>query len=93
MSHEAFGTVQFTWHFGAGFWMLVLATLIKIPDAVYHIVLPTPSERWEKPVGPFKSVADYMYVDSATVPHQMCMDEDEDEEEDDDNAEDEDLVV
>mmetsp|Transcript_68011 Transcript_68011/g.196946 ORF Transcript_68011/g.196946 Transcript_68011/m.196946 type:complete len:375 (+) Transcript_68011:139-1263(+) len=37
------------WTIGPGFRCLLIATLIKIPDALFHCVVPVPKGKWAKP--------------------------------------------
>jgi len=70
---ESVGEKTIAWSHGFGFWCLIVGILIKVPDAVGHLVVPTPPKRWQKPAGKISSVVEYMRLD--TVPEQQGMED------------------
>merc|ERR1712218_90405 len=54
------------WNLGPGFICLLIATLLKVVDFFYHMALPTPPARWQKPTG--EAATDIVeYMKSATA--------------------------
>jgi hypothetical protein len=67
---DTLGNATMEWHLGIGFRCLILATLIKVFDAAFHAIVPTPREKWEKPPKDITDVADYMAL---SAPSQEAM--------------------
>jgi len=79
---NSIGGRTLNWRFGAGYWCLLAATIVKIPDGIGHFIIPTPKQRWASPKDSFASAAEYMALrddgddDEAPAPKQESMDED-----------------
>lgn len=67
LPRERFGATM-QWSHGMGFLFLFFATCVKVPDAIFHLLIPTPGQRWQKPVGPIEDLADYMDLEEAATP-------------------------
>eukprot|EP00927_Polykrikos_kofoidii_P020749 TRINITY_DN19889_c0_g1_i1.p1 TRINITY_DN19889_c0_g1~~TRINITY_DN19889_c0_g1_i1.p1 ORF type:complete len:399 (+),score=60.56 TRINITY_DN19889_c0_g1_i1:87-1283(+) len=59
---ETIDDVKLEWRLGAGFRCVLIATLIKVVDAVCHAFVPTPRQRWEPPDKDIEDVADYLLL-------------------------------
>lgn len=54
------GSAPVEWHVGIGFQCLIIATLVKVFDALFHAMIPTPREKWVRPPEGIVDVEDYM---------------------------------
>eukprot|EP00927_Polykrikos_kofoidii_P020750 TRINITY_DN19889_c0_g2_i1.p1 TRINITY_DN19889_c0_g2~~TRINITY_DN19889_c0_g2_i1.p1 ORF type:complete len:327 (+),score=27.72 TRINITY_DN19889_c0_g2_i1:110-1090(+) len=59
---EAVGDVKLEWRLGVGFYSVLIATLIKVVDSIFHCLVPTPSQRWQPPDTNIVDVADYLLL-------------------------------
>merc|ERR1712151_1445828 len=55
-------TVDVDWSLDVSFAFIVVATFIKLSDALTHILLKTPEARWTKPPTEMKDVGDYLML-------------------------------
>lgn len=71
------GGIKCNWQFGIGYWCLLAATLVKVPDGIGHFIIPTPRQRWTAPNTSFASAAEYMALreETAAGPKQESMGE------------------
>jgi len=69
--------LKLQWKFGLGYWCLLAATLVKVPDGIGHFIIPTPRQRWTSPKTSFASAAEYMALreEEAVGPKQESMGE------------------
>jgi len=58
------------WSYGIGYLSVLMGTVIKILDALCHLMIPTPEGRWTKPVSPPASTLEYLML---TSPQQKSM--------------------
>lgn len=57
------------WHLGPGVLAMFIACFLKFGDMLFHLLLPTPSERWQQPSGPAaEDIAEYMKAASPQAP-------------------------
>merc|ERR1712012_110635 len=54
-------TYNIEWKMGGCFVCLIIATVLKIVDAVIHVITPTPESRWQPmALKPDQGITDYM---------------------------------
>lgn len=62
-----------SWSLGYPYWCLVVGTVMKLPDAICHLLLPTPEKRWDAPIEKLTSLEEYMSLSNVK---QQVMDTD-----------------
>jgi len=71
---ETVGGVRVDWKLGGGFWCLVFATLVKVPDGIGHFLIPTPTQRWKTPDWKISHASEYMMLqEESASPKQVHM--------------------
>eukprot|EP00913_Durusdinium_trenchii_P008544 g8023.t1 len=59
---ERNGVLDFSWSMGPGFLCMLIATILKLWDAMAHFILPTPNARHTKPPKECDDIYDYMIM-------------------------------
>jgi len=59
---EKNGYLDYRWSMGPGFLCMLLATILKLWDAIAHFVLPTPAARHTKPPKECEDLYDYLIL-------------------------------